>query len=65
MFLEKYSLRVDQKMRGKKVRVVFSSFIHDAQWAITNMKTITGCAGFTGFDSKTQTCSKCLAGSYF
>lgn len=52
-------------MNTSQIRVVFSSFLYQAVWGLTNLKLIAGCAAYAEVNNRTGKCSLCDAGSYF
>ena len=46
VFLENYRIVVRNPQLGRKLKVVFSSFLFDGIWGISNIKLSTGCVGF-------------------
>lgn len=60
---EKYSIPITG-VKGTKLSIIFASFLDSSHWALTNIKIMQGCQQFSGFDEKTETCSKCDSDSY-
>lgn len=63
--VEQFRIRINKTETTDKIRVIFSSFLYDAVWGLTNVKLIAGCSGFSRWDSEKGTCSLCPEGSYF
>lgn len=60
---EKYNIPITGNV-DSELTVVFSSFLFNSNWAITNLKLIQGCKGFSSYDEKRQICSKCDSDAY-
>jgi hypothetical protein len=60
---EKYNIFITGSV-GTELTVVFTSFLYNSHWALTNTKLVQGCQGFSAFHEKTQSCSKCDSDSY-
>lgn len=65
VFVEKYRIKLSRTIKGKSVKVIFSSFLFEGYWGLTNIKAISGCGAYAGLDSLTSTCSLCSSGSFY
>jgi hypothetical protein len=61
----KYSIKFANYNRvNSQLTAVFTSFLFNAVWGITNIRLQQGCLGFSVFNSKTLKCNQCDSDSY-
>ena len=44
--------------------IIFTSFLFNAFWGLTNVKVLSACKGYSMFDSASEQCGKCYSDSY-
>lgn len=65
MVSQKYSIKViNSKKNYNDLTLIFTSFLYNSIWGISNLKVIQGCNQYSLFDSKTELCGKCDPDSY-
>jgi len=62
---QKYKIKVlnNGNIKGK-LTVIFTSFLFNALWGLTNVKVISACKGYSLFDNTTEECGKCDPDSF-
>ena len=58
MFLDNYRVTLRNPIKAKELKVVFNSFLFEGIWALSNIKLVAGCVGFTLPDSN-GICNQC------
>ena len=58
MFMDHYRIKIDNHLNAKELKVVFNSFLFESVWALSNIKLIAGCVGFTSPDAN-GICNQC------
>lgn len=62
---EKFNIKiVNNNNFGNSLTLVFTSFLYNSQWGLSNLKIVAGCTQFTTYDSASETCSICDTDSY-
>lgn len=62
---EKFNIKiVNDNNFGNSLTLVFTSFLYNSQWGLSNVKIVAGCTQFTSYDSASETCSICDTDSY-
>ena len=57
---EKFVIKVVNNNRiGKTITVLFTSFLYDAIWGLSDIRLASGCSGYSMFDDNLETCTKC------
>ena len=51
--IKKYSLKFSNSYKVGQITAVFTSFLFNAFWGITNVRLIQGCLGYSHFNPKT------------
>lgn len=62
---EKFNIRIynQQRVNGS-LTALFTSFLYNSQWAITNIKLLQGCSQLTRYDATRESCSICDSDAY-
>lgn len=62
---EKFNIKIENENNiGNTMTIVFTSFLYNSLWGLSNIKLLSACTHFSSYDPLTQTCSLCDTDSY-
>jgi hypothetical protein len=56
---QKFSFKFFPKQISENITIIFTSFLFNAVWGITNLKLTQGCTGYSRLNSTSQKCDQC------